>query len=366
MAFSLHNVAGSFAAMRPWGRWLVLAVVSAVFVVVLERLGVPAALLLGSMLAAALAGVFDARLRVPAIGFRVTQAVVASLVASAITPDIAARFLADWPLFLGVVMATMLASMVIGWCISRAHLLPGSTGIWGSSPGGAAAMVLMAEAFGADARLVAFMQYLRVACVTLAAAVIAALWTDTATGWPRAVTGGGVFPAFAAQQWLVTGGLVLLGLVAAKIRSLPGAGFIAPMVTGAVLTSQGLAPALPPWLLAASYVVLGWSIGLGFTLAVLRIALKALPLILGSIATLMLFCGGLALLLVWTLGLDPLTAYLATSPGGLDAIAAIAAASHHVDLAFVMALQTVRFVIVVAVSPFLARLVVRLSPGVEG
>ena len=41
-------------------------------------------------------------------------------------------------------------------------MLPGTTAVWGSSPGAATAMVLMAEAFGADARLVAFMQYLRV------------------------------------------------------------------------------------------------------------------------------------------------------------------------------------------------------------
>lgn len=36
--------------------------------------------------------------------------------------------------------------------------------------------------------------------------------------------------------------------------------------------------------------------------------------------------------------LDPLTAYLATSPGGMDSVAIIAAAAQHV--AFVMALQS--------------------------
>ncbi len=40
-------------------------------------------------------------------------------------------------------------------------------------------MVLMADAFGADARLVAFMQYLRVIFVTVAAALVARLWVDT-------------------------------------------------------------------------------------------------------------------------------------------------------------------------------------------
>ena len=44
-------------------------------------------------------------------------------------------------------------------------------------------------------------------------------------------------------------------------------------------------------------------------------------------------------------GVDPLTAYLATSPGGSDSIAIIAA-STNVDVSFVMAMQTVRMLAV--------------------
>ena len=65
----------------------------------------------------------------------------------------------------------------------------------------------------------------------------------------------------------------------------------------------------------------------------------------------MAFCGGLALLLSHELGIDPLTAYLATSPGGLDSVAIIAAASDSVDLSFVMALQSARLLFVLAVRP---------------
>jgi uncharacterized membrane protein AbrB (regulator of aidB expression) len=57
------------------------------------------------------------------------------------------------------------------------------------------------------------------------------------------------------------------------------------------------------------------------------------------------------------LGIDPLTAYLATSPGGMDSVAIIAAASNRVDLSFVMALQTARFVFVLIGGPPLARLI---------
>jgi len=58
-------------------------------------------------------------------------------------------------------------------------------------------------------------------------------------------------------------------------------------------------------------------------------------------------------------GVDPLTAYLATSPGGVDS-AAIIAASTKVDMPFVMAMQTVRFLLILAVGPPLSRFVARL------
>ena len=57
-------------------------------------------------------------------------------------------------------------------------------------------------------------------------------------------------------------------------------------------------------------------------------------------------------------GVDALTAYLAMSPGGMDTVAIIAASS-HVDLAFVMAMQAVRLIVVIALGPRLAAWVAR-------
>ena len=59
------------------------------------------------------------------------------------------------------------------------------------------------------------------------------------------------------------------------------------------------------------------------------------------------------------MGVDPLTAYLATSPGGMDSVAIIAAASDSVDISFVMALQTARFLFVLVLGPPIARLIAR-------
>ena len=55
----------------------------------------------------------------------------------------------------------------------------------------------------------------------------------------------------------------------------------------------------------------------------------------------------------------PLTAFLATIPGGLDAIAIIAVDS-NADISFVLALQTVRLFVVIVTGPMLAKLICRL------
>ena len=117
---------------------------------------------------------------------------------------------------------------------------------------------------------------------------------------------------------------------------------------------------IPEWLRAISYTLIGWTIGLNFNRAILRHATRALPQVVLSILVLMAFCGGLAFLLSAEMGVDPLTAYLATSPGGMDSVAIIAAASDNVDLSFVMALQTARFLFVLVLGPPIARLIARL------
>jgi membrane AbrB-like protein len=77
------------------------------------------------------------------------------------------------------------------------------------------------------------------------------------------------------------------------------------------------------------------------------------------------FCGLLAWCLMHLAHVDALTAYLATSPGGLDSVAIIAASTPGVDLPFVMALQSVRLLFCIGLSPLITRLVVRYSPHLQ-
>ena len=133
------------------------------------------------------------------------------------------------------------------------------------------------------------------------------------------------------------------------------------MVVGSILQVSGIVEIdLPRWLLVGAFAVLGWGIGLRFTRSGLAHAARSFPTILASIAALIVFCGAIAVILHRVVGTDLLTAYLATSPGGVDAAVAIAA-STEVDMPFVMGLQTVRLLVVLFLGPALARFVARLS-----
>lgn len=342
----------------PLGKWGMLIALSLIFGTSMELIGIPAGLLLGPMLAGIIGGARGFALSIHQIPFNLSQATIGVLVATSISPNVFARLAEEWPVYLGVVFLILMASATLGLTLSHWNVLPGTTAIWGSWPGAATAMTLMAEAFGADVRLVAFMQYLRVILVALAASLLAGFWSENESA---AVSQTVWFPPLDLPALALTVAVIVGGSWLGQLMRVPGGQMLVPMVIGSVINFMEPGQfQMPEWYLALAYTVLGWRIGLAFSLKVLTHAWRALPKILGAIIVLMMFSGGLAALLHLWLGIDPLTAYLATSPGGMDSVAIIAASS-KVDLSLVMALQTLRFLIVLIFGPPLARFAARRS-----
>ena len=340
-----------FLKMPRMAQWVTLLLVSALLVLLLEWARLPAALMLGPMLAGILLETGGGNLRVPAMLYWGSQAVIGCLVARVISSDIVSTFAAHWPLFLGTMFSVIAASCVLGWTISKLGILSDTIGVWGLLPGAASVMMLMADSFGADGRLVAFMQYLRVVLVAIAAAVVARFFYHTSHHATEIIW----FPGGRWGAFSETLAFIFLSVVLGRKSGIPAGVLLVPLVLGTVLHITGmLTIELPPWFLAASYALLGWNTGLRFTRKILLHAARALPQIILSVLLLMAFCGGLAVVLVKTAGIDPLTAYLATSPGGVDS-AAIIAASTKVNMPFVMAMQIVRLMIVLMIGPSLAR-----------
>lgn len=333
-------------------QWLAILACSAALGAVLAWLHVPAALLLGPMLAGIASGAAGGTARVPNAVFLVAQGIIGCMIAKVVPLAIVGEILSRWPVFVFGVLAVIAVSASLGWLLTRMQVLPGTAILWGSSPGAATAMIVMAEAYGADARLVAFMQYLRVAVVAAAASIVARMWGLNPA---HAVANVVWFPGISWQPFVATLALATLGpLVAHKLNIRSGA-FLIPLAAGLLLTHLGwLVIELPPWLLVLSYATLGWSIGLRFTRPLLVHAAKALPRVLACTVALIALCGVLAGVLVIVAKVDPLTAYLATSPGGVESVVIIAASS-KVDVPFVMAMQTTRLLALIVLAPVLMR-----------
>ena len=350
------------AKIPPPAQWIILLILSGGLMAVLEWMRLPAALLVGAMFAGIIVESTGGKVRVPALPFWFAQATIGCLVASRITSQILKMFTGHWPLFLGVTVSVVAASCALGWLLNRFRVFDDVTPIWGLLPGAASTMMIMADSFGADSRLVAFMQYLRVVLVAVAGSLVARFWVHASANLPPVVW----FPVIHWPAFIETLVFMALCIVVAKKFKIPAGGILVPLFAGAVLKDTGLLDLeLPPWLMALSYAFLGWNIGLRFNRKILEHAARAFPEIVMSVLLLMGFCVGLAALLVKTAGIDPLTAYLATSPGGVDS-AAIIAASTKVDLPFVMSMQTARFMIVLLVGPPLSRYVSRRVVKVAG
>ena len=333
-------------------RWAILVAASVVVASAFAVARLPGAFLIGPLVAAVGVRLAGVELRVPRPAFVVAQAFVGGMIGAYLTPSIVQTTLVDWPVIGATVLGIVVVASVSGWALSHYRVVPGTTGVWGSSPGAASAMVVLSEAHGGDVRLVAFMQYLRVLFVASTASIVARLWIGhdaSAAAVPD------LFPPIDARGATITFVIVVGAALLGLLSRLPSGAMLGPLFATAILHGSGSFDfVFPPWLMTVAYAGLGWTFGLQFTRAAVVHAARALPWILLSILVLMAASAAMAVVLVKTIGVDPLTAFLATSPGGMDTVAIVAAAS-PVDISFVMALQAVRFFTLILIGPTLSK-----------
>jgi membrane AbrB-like protein len=357
------RAAGAAALLKgSTARWLQLIVLSIVLAALFERLGLPASRLLGPMVAAIALTLYGSGVQAGRGTFIYAQGLVGCLLGRSVPSSFIDSIAAHWSaLFLGVTTVTVLA-YGLGWVLSRRKTLPLAAAMWGSAPGGASAMLILAEAQGADVRVVAFMQYLRVVCVSLAASLVAHWWISdgiTPAVQSAAAASALLLPPSSWHAVAATLALAVGGAYLGTWLRIPAGAMLVPM--GSYFLLQNFANVtleLHPLMLALAYAGIGWTIGTRFDRQVLALCLGSLPMILASTLTLIVLCAAVGAALVQWAGIDPLTAYLATSPGGVDVVAIIAA-STPVDLAFVVSMQVLRLLLVLATAPLVARVLSR-------
>jgi len=317
----------------------------------------PAPFLLGSILGAAVLGMLNLRASLPSPLQHLSQALLGVLIAEKIATGFNLEVVALIPAFIGVSFATLALCGALGVAIARTGAIPGTSAIWGVSPGAASAMVIMSGSYGADPRIVSLMQYTRVLFVSMTSAVVIG-----STAHPS-------LDAFVAQLHTVDPGssagafaIALGGMALTRFIPMPAGNLMLPMILGSVLMAVFKLSLTPsPVFLLGAYLVLGVRIGGGFsrqTLTQFRAVL--LPLV-GSVLLLIGISLAVALAFSHWFGIGFRTSYLALSPGGLDT-AAIIGASGGVDMHVVMVSQTLRMILVTAFGPLMVRM---LSRSVE-
>jgi len=324
--------------------------------------GLPSSYLFAAILAGlAVALRAPGRLALPPIAFRGAQAVTGVAVGAYLQSSTFTEIGARWVPVAVVSLATLAVSVATGLLLARFKPVDRTTATLGMVAGGAAGIVAMTDDLGGDDRLVAFMQYRRVLVIVLATPLLVAVAfqvPDAGSGGPEGEAALGD-----AAGWALTPVVAGVGAVLASRVRVPGGAMLGPLVLAGVLTILDFPGSfsVPPLLRETAFALIGLEVGLRFQRDTLRRIADLALSVVAALAALVVACFGLACLLSWWTGLPLLDAYLATTPGGLYAVVAIAFGS-GADTTFVLAVQVMRLVVMVLLAPAVVGLVIGRRP----
>jgi uncharacterized protein len=344
-------------------RWLVLIAVTAGVTAALTRLDVPSAALFAALvIGIVLALVPFAPRGVPRLAGLVAQGVLGVYIGTMVHRNAFAALGSDWPIVVAVAVGTLAVSIAGGALLGLHRDVSPLTGALALVAGGASGLVAIARELGGDDRVVAVVQYLRIALVTASMpVVVTVVYHATTAPHQVPVAESASLPWYLGLPLLTA--IVVAGAAAGRVVRMPGAGLLGPMTLTIVLELTGLSVGLtvPTVLVQVGYVLIGWQAGLAFTRECLRAIARILPTVFGLIVALNLAAAGLGVALSKVTGIGALDGYLATSPGGVYAVLATAVETGS-NVTFVIAAQVIRILLMLFTAPLVARAFLRL-PG---
>jgi membrane AbrB-like protein len=323
--------------------------------VVLDRIGLESSALFAALLVGLVAALTPPRMpEVPTDVFRVAQAVTGVSLGVYVHSESLNAVAHAWLPVAIVSAATLVLSLMCGWALVRTVGLDPPTAALGMVAGGASGIVGMARELGADDRLVAVMQYLRVLVVVVLTPILVAVAFSHPHGTDSGATPSSAPLIGSLHDWALMGAALALGAIIALITRTPAGSLLAPMIVAAVLTLVVDDFQVPAIVREPAFAAIGLQVGLRFTPKLVRQAGRLLVPALLCVGGLLVACFGLALLLAGTTDATLLDSYLATTPGGLYAVLA-AAFGTGADTTFVIAVQTLRLFVMVLLAPVVVR-----------
>ena len=341
-------------------RWSVIVAATAAVTALFAVLAVPSPALFGGLVTGMFVALTTKRTTIlPESVNTAAQAVIGVVVGGLLELSTLLSLGGDWLPVAAVIVGTLALSIVAGLLMGRWTPVSAITGSLSLSAGGAAGVTSMSRELGADERMVAVIQYLRVVLIVATLPLVTTFVFHPGSSAPS--TGAVLDRA----GWAVDLGFTLFCALAGSLIAIglkvPAGTLLGPLVLTAALTLAGWSfDAHPPaWLAQIAYGAIGLQIGLRFTRASLRLLRRVLPAALGLTVVIIVGCAGMGVLLAAATGQSGLAGYLATSPGGLFAVLAIAAET-DTNATFVLAVQVLRIFVMLLIAPGFAVLLSRL------
>lgn len=342
-------------ARHALARWVGLGALVAGASLAADAAGLPSPSLFAGLIVG-LAHALTARthLRTPGWSAIGAQAVIGATLGAYLRASTLSAVGAHWAPVLGVTVITLGLTVAAGVVLARVSTLDGPTAAFGMIAGGASGIVAIADELGADDRMVALMQYLRVLVIVILTSVVVAV--VFAPAGHAVATGTGGPGAGLPADLALTLGAALGGMALAQRLRTPAGWLLGPLLVAGVLTLTGLAGSarVPSAAQDVAFAVIGVQVGLRFTARSVREAGRVLPAALVAIGVLIGACSLLGLALAPLAHVSRLDAYLATTPGGLYAVLATAVGA-GANTTFVLSVQVLRLLIMLLAAPTLAR-----------
>ncbi|MDT5174717.1 MAG: uncharacterized protein QOG37_1968 [Mycobacterium sp.] len=265
-----------------------------------------------------------------------------------------------WPMVIAIAVGTLAISVAGGALLGMHRDVTPLTGALSLVAGGASGVVAIAKELGADDRVVAAVQFLRVAMIMASMPIVVAVIFHSTEDNASRMSDNGTLPWYFSLPAIAL--IVVVGTAVARMVRLPGAGLLGPMSIAIVLDLTGMTWGLtvPMLLVQAGIMLIGWQAGLDFTRESLQTMKRILPSVIGLIIALNLAAAGFGVVLAKVSGLSMLDGYLATSPGGIYAVLATAVGTGS-TVTFIMAAQVIRIVLMLCAAPLVAKAFLRFA-----
>ncbi|WP_192841309.1 AbrB family transcriptional regulator [Falsirhodobacter sp. alg1] len=320
-------------------------------------IGLPIALLLGSLLAvggAAALGLrpLGRRIQVPPVLRIIFIPVVGVAIGANFTPEVARQMVNWWPSLLALCLYIPVVHAIGYFFYRRFGPLDAKTAYFGAVPAGMVECVMLGEEVGADVKMLVLLQFLRLILTILLVPVAFALLTDIHVGPAVRLGGhGGMGPA----DLFILGAAAISGAWIAKRLRFPAAVMTGPILMSALVHATGLTSAVPPvWAVSVTQVIVGCMLGARFSGLPMGHIGMAIRLTIVNV----LF--GLGVAFVFTRALahvidqPPAAIFLAFAPGGVTEMSLIAL-SIQLSVVYVTAHHVMRIVMGILIARTFAK-----------